>query len=92
MDISTAINIVETVGVPAVIVAAIVVMLWRLGGRLLTELVTSYRERIDDLAADRDHFRDRAEAHDDRTNGLCRELIDEARHRLGPQGTKDRVN
>lgn len=76
-------GVVERVGLPVVLVAAGAAILWQLGGRLLTALVCAYRARIDALERDRDHFRDRSEAHDDRTNGLCRELIDECRRQPG---------
>lgn len=76
MDPAAALEAVERVGVPIAILAAGVFLLWRLGGRLLRALVESYSARISALEADRDHFRDRSEAADDRMNGLCTSMID----------------
>ena len=87
MTIEAAVDLAQKVGIPTAILAAAVFLTWRLGARLLSALIESYQERIAALEADRDHFRDRSEASEDRTDGLCRELIDEARKR--PRGVSE---
>lgn len=72
----------QKVGIPIVLLAAGVVVIWRLAGQLLGALIESHREQLADLKADRDHFRDRSEGAEDRTGGLARELIDECRGRV----------
>lgn len=81
MDPAAVLSFVERIGVPVAVLAAATFLLWRTGGRLVHELVASYRERIAGLEGERDHFRDRSEAADDRTQILARELIDECRSR-----------
>jgi hypothetical protein len=84
--VEAALAVAERVGVPIVLLGAGALLLWKVLAMTLTRLIEAYRERIAALEADRQHFRDRAEAHDDRANGLCRELIDEARTRASREG------
>lgn len=86
MSVEAVLELAQKVGLPVVLLGAGAFLLWKVLSMTLARLVEAYRERIAALEADRMHFRDRAEAHDDRANGLCRELIDEARKRAGREG------
>jgi hypothetical protein len=79
MDPATVAQVVEVVGLPVAITAIVAVLAWKLGGRLLAAMVDGYRERIAALQADRDHFRDRSEAAEDRTAKLCASMVDALR-------------
>jgi hypothetical protein len=80
MDAAQALDAAQKIGIPVVLLAAGVIVIWRFSGQLLHALLASHQARVAGLEADRDHFRARSEAHEDRTDALCRELIEERRH------------
>jgi hypothetical protein len=73
-------ELIERNGLPVVMAIGAVALLWRFGGVVLRAPHTS---RVKSLEVERDHFRDRSEASEDRTAALARELIDECRVRAG---------
>ena len=79
MDPATIAQVVEVVGLPVVLAAIGAVLAWKLGGKLLAAMLDGQRERVEQLTADRDHFRARSESADDRTAELCRSMIDALR-------------
>jgi hypothetical protein len=77
--VDVAVAVAERIGVPAAILVAGVVVIWRLGGLLVARLVESYQQRVAALEADRDHFRDRSERLDDGDRELCQSMIADIR-------------
>lgn len=89
MELAAVLDVVERLGLPIVVLGAAVFVVWRLGGKLLGELVASYRERIGALERDRDHFRDRSERLEDETQRLCQSMIADLRAPMPPGHRED---
>jgi hypothetical protein len=79
MTFEAALELSQKVGLPVVVLGAGVVVLWRIGGLLIRALVEAHKGQVTSLEADRDHFRDRSEAAEDRVNGLCQSMIADLR-------------
>lgn len=83
MNGEAVLELIERNGLPVVMAIGAVALLWRFGGVVLRALLEAHTSRVKSLEVERDHFRDRSEASEDRTAALARELIDECRVRAG---------
>ena len=82
-------QILERVGLPIAILGGCLLVVWRLFREMQASMRELYKQQLEALTSDRDHYRERVEAADDRAREMARQLVDERRGQQQQQGATD---